>query len=119
MEKCLRCRVPSENTRMVHPYKREGVGPLCPKCARIVERQALEVFAQGCISPLCDYLNGGSFKDLGEAVCYALQGEHRYLQNEFFLMLERFFREYQYSRYDTRNARAVQKAREWSKEDLT
>jgi len=112
--KCTKCYkdLTETNTRN---YTKDGeVYPFCPDC---FEKQKVEdVYSkfQPIVEALCRELNGGDMKYIVEAFYQAVNHEHRYLQNELFIMFWKFFGVYgNQKNFDARNEGAVKWAKKW------
>ncbi len=62
---------------------------------------------------LCDAANGGDTDKLAEAFYQAFIRQHRYLQNEVFILLWKFFAKYRHAKCDARNENSVATAGRW------
>jgi hypothetical protein len=62
---------------------------------------------------LCNAANGGDMDKLAEAFYQAFTRQHRYLQNEVFIFLWKFFAKYRHAQCDARNEHSVATAGRW------
>jgi endogenous inhibitor of DNA gyrase (YacG/DUF329 family) len=117
MEKCPRCRKQVDETLYsAHLIDRSKTEEMCTACRKEVEQGSLEAFAKKHIEALCDSVNGGDAATIGKALAEAMNYQHRYLQNEFFMVLANFFRFYRHHDFDARNEWAVHIAGLWDEQ---
>lgn len=117
-KKCVICRQAKENVSCTaYLPNRQTLEGLCPECREMAEREAVDTLTAECMEKFCNFVNAGSWKDLGDSMVRTIQRQHRYLQNEFFLALLRMFAEYgklPENCFDARNEWAVQISKKWT-----
>lgn len=112
--KCTKCRKGLNETTMRTYNKAGEVYPLCPDCYEDQKVQDVYDKLQPAIEAICKELNGGDMRDIVKAFYMAVDHEHRYLQNEMFVMLWKFFELYgNQKNFDARNEGAVKWAKKW------
>jgi hypothetical protein len=120
IKKCKNCDKEVESYSTAYLTHREKCEELCRECKTVMELNDREHFFHLVAEMICNELNGGDSKELGVALGRALSIQHRYLQNEFFVMLLNMFIEYKKhaSIYgsDARNEWAVSVAEKWAKQ---
>ena len=91
---------------------------VCKACAQKCQADQLYRKVQPHVEAIFRELNGGDANKIAEAFFQAITHEHRYLQNEFFILLWKFFAKYgaqSENGYDARNEGAVRWAKLWDK----
>lgn len=116
--KCKKCRCDiSVDSYTAYLLDRGKMSGLCLKCKEETERADLDSMTQDVIDKLCHAANGHANPDkMAASILRAIQRQHRYLQNEFFIVLWKLFQEYSKldeSGYDARNEWAVKVAKRW------
>jgi len=117
MKKCRACRS-EESDATAYMLDKSTMTGLCRDCADKLEEEDLDRMTLACMDKLCHVVNGGNATDLAASMFRAIQRQHRYLQNEFFLALHKMFEQYgalPENRYDQRNEWAVRAAGNWEK----
>jgi hypothetical protein len=112
--KCKSCRKKIESTYTAYLQDRSTREGLCENCRDMVQEEDLDKITSECFEKFCHVVNGGSAADLAESMMRTFVRQHRYLQNEFFIALWKFFRLYGARELcDPRNEWAVKVAKRW------
>jgi hypothetical protein len=111
---CTKCRkVLNETNTRTYNHNGEGF-PCCLECFEAQKVKYVYDKIQPAVEMICKELNGGDMKYISEAFYQAVDHEHRYLQNEMFIMFWKFFERYgNQKNFDARNEGAVKWAKKW------
>ena len=119
MEKCRACRKETESTYSAYLQDRSKEAGFCRDCADKIEQEDLDRVVAECFERLCHVVNGGTPKELAASMFRTFVREHRHLQNQFFIALWFFFKEYGARELcDARNEWAVKIAKIWGDSTL-
>ncbi len=117
MTRCEHCFNDVEDLYTAYLPKHEKVENVCKKCKQHLEQHAMDEITYNAVESITDLLNGGSSAKIAESLFRSINRHHRYLQNELFLALWKFFEMYgkmEPNQYDARNEGAVNMAKRWN-----
>ena len=114
---CSMCRS-EDASNTAYMINHEKYTEVCSSCKEMLENRDIDEYTHKALQALCNAVNGKNTQTLADSMLRSIGREHRYLQNELFQALHKFFVLYgaqDENHRDARNEWAVQVAKRWEK----